>query len=258
MDDGLRDLVKSLQDGQWHSLATCARIMQRSVSDLWEPLMEKPLRGLVRRAERLYAIQVHRHAMTPQGIALALPTVSAAQCPLCQRGEAYHPSPWAIWGSPFLFETDAAAEAALRTYIQTHPGWHQAATIAEAWQIPTTAIIVRGTDNKMVGTVLNALAQNPGFLAHRHLYRIHEYTQPSLWVTADPQPAASCPGCADGSAADRCPRCGHPIASPEDVIDRVKGLHGPTGLITWFLDPPGCLHCVGQTVGQVPAAPPPR
>ncbi|WP_020373808.1 hypothetical protein [Sulfobacillus thermosulfidooxidans] len=258
METTLVPLMTCLQDGQWHTLATCARHMQRSVAELWDPLLDKPQRGLVRRAERTYAIQVHRHALTPQGIALALPTVSAAQCPLCQCGEAYQPSPLAIWGSAFLFETDDTAKAALRTYLQTHPGWHQTATIAKAWQIPPTAIIVRGTDNKTIGTLLLAVTDQPGFVVHHHRYQTIENTWTVSWVTADPQPAAACPACADRSAADRCPRCGHPVASPEDVIDRVKGLRGITGLMTWFLDPPGCLYCVGQMMGQPPPARSPR
>lgn len=236
-------LLTFLQDGRWHTLTTCAEAIHQTVADLWDPLTEKPLHGMARHAERIYALQVHRHGLTPNRIALALPTVAAAACPLCQLGQPYTPSPWAIWDSPFLFDTEEAAHAAIRDYIQTHSGWHQTATLAQAWGIPLTANLVRGRDSKTLGFFLNELMKDSAFVAHRHVIFVDNYSRHVLWITRTPAPA-QCPTCTDSSAAVRCPRCGAPVASPDDVIDRVQGFHTTTTLMTWHLNPPGCRHCL--------------
>lgn len=250
----LDHILQFLEDGHWHSLAECAQHLRVPVGELWDPIEERPRRGILRHGERIYALQVHRHALTPTNIAIALPTVSAAHCPLCQQGQPYTPSPWAIWDNPQCYATTDAAEQAIRTYIQTHPGWHHPTTMAQAWQIPVSANLVQGTDNKTLGALLQSLKYDPAFVVHRHLHVIGEYTHTETWVTT--APSLQCPDCQPMETTARCPRCDAPLVSEADVIDRIQGFHGSTGLTVWHLDPPGCPSCLPMYGWQtLPPAP---
>lgn len=241
----LQDVLAALGHREWVSLRTLAERLRCPVSTLWDPLVERPNAGLVRRAERTYAMRVHRHQMTTDGIWLADPHTPEPLCPRCRAGAAYVPSPWAIWDSPHCYPTADAARDAVAAHIRAHSGWHSPRTIAEAWHIPVSAILVRGTDNTTIGTFLGRLDRDPAFVVHRHVRIVGDLERVESWAALrTPGLPEQCPGCDPADATVYCPRCGARVASEADLIDRIQGFHGSRGLTSWHLDPPGCTACV--------------
>ena len=240
-----KQLVQALHDRRWMSLADSAEILRMPVAALWDPVIERPHRGSLRHAERIYAIKVHRHELSPEGILIAAPNVADDLCPRCRNDEPYTPSPWALWDSPHCYDDVATAQRAVTEYVRMHDGWHHSETIARAWHIPVSANLVRGTDNKTLGTFLRTLKNNAAFLFHRHLRIVGEYERTETWVTRQSSTTSPiCPDCERNDSQANCPRCGARIASGEDLIDRIQGFHGSKELTVWHLDPPGCTACV--------------
>lgn len=227
----------------WTTLADSAQRLHVSVADLWNPLVERPSQGLVRHAERVYAVKVHRHALSADGLWLAPPALADSACPRCRLHEPYTPSPWAIWDSLHAYPDAETARQAIMDYVLTHAGWHHAQTLARAWNIPVSANLVRGTDNKSLGALLYELRHDQRFGMHRHLHIVGEYERVETWVTAQGT-EARCPACDRDNSPAHCPRCGARIASASDLIDSVQGLHGSRQLSLWHLDPPGCTACL--------------
>lgn len=239
------ELAQVLQDKKWISLEDSAKTLRIPVAELWDPIIERPRRGSLRHEERIYAIKVHRHQLSPEGILIAEPSVVDERCPRCQNGEPYTPSPWALWDSPHCYDDVAAAQHAVREYVWHHEGWHHAKTIAQVWHIPVSANLVRNVDNKTLGTLMLTFKNDGAFLFHRHLRLIGEYDRTETWVARQtPATPLLCPDCERADSRSHCSRCGARVASEEDLIDRIQGFRGSKQLTVWHLDPPGCTACV--------------
>ena len=80
-----------LSQHHWISLKELAQTLSCPISQLWDPLQDRPVRGIVRRAERLYAIKVHRHQITFEGIWVADAHQFDTTCPRCHAGGRVNP-----------------------------------------------------------------------------------------------------------------------------------------------------------------------
>ena len=245
MSSDLTFLHQQLSVDHWRTLADIAQDWPQPLTVLWDPWQMFPVRGLLRHAERIYAVKIHRHALTPLDIWLGHPQSSDQSCPACQTGSPYTPSRWAVWDSPYVFDHSSDAVHAVGTYIRQHAGWHNADSLARAWRLPVTANLVRGVDNYTLGHIFHALKHEADLVIHRHVHQVDGYERTVTWMIRRADSLVStCPDCRSETGSAYCLRCGARIASELDVIDQVQGLHGTKALTVWHLDPPGCIACV--------------